>query len=69
MWLVNATRTCVDWFNVPVLYRVLRIDLLMCVFFLFSCAWYGYYYGIMGAIQGGVMFITIAALALFMRRQ
>jgi hypothetical protein len=67
-WLVHTWQWLVEWGDVCVWWRVLRIDIAMLALFLVCSGWYGYYYGIMGALQGGVMFIAIAALALFVRR-
>lgn len=63
-----------DWINVPLWQRtvdveVRRIDVLMLVLFIFTVAWYGYWYSWQGALQGSVGFIVCAALALYCRRR
>jgi hypothetical protein len=70
-WLINLWITFGDMTNVWIWRRgrceVRRIDILIVILFLFITAWYWVVYGWQGALQGGVMFIVIAALALFMR--
>jgi hypothetical protein len=67
--LVRAWDGFRDWGNVTVCHiELVRIDLLMVVFFLFSVALYGALYGWLGALKGGAAFVVIAALALFVRR-
>jgi hypothetical protein len=71
-WMVNLWIAFGDWANAWVWKRgrleVLRIDLLMVILFMFTTAFYWARFGVYGALQGGVMFIVIGALALFMRR-
>lgn len=50
------------------MFEVLRIDLLIVILFMFCTGFYWAAYGWQGALQGGVMFIAIAALSLFVRR-
>jgi hypothetical protein len=47
---------------------LVRLDLMMLGFFLFCCTWYGIQNGWRGALEGGVTFVLVAALALFVRR-
>jgi hypothetical protein len=48
--------------------EVLRIDLLLVVAFAIAIGYYGYYGGMNGAINGGVLFILMTALAVLFRR-
>jgi hypothetical protein len=49
-------------------HEVRRIDILMVILFLFTVAGYWALYGWQGAVQGGIAFVVMAALALFVRR-
>lgn len=71
--LVRAWDKFGDWANVPVWrpiagLELLRIDLVIAAAFLFCVTWYGYWYGWMGALQGGVMFVVIGWATLTFRK-
>lgn len=69
VWIWN--RLC-DWGNVPIgqigKFELVRLDIFIALFGIFSVAWYGYWYGWRGALQGGVAYVVVGALALFVRR-
>jgi hypothetical protein len=71
-WLVNLWTAFGDRANVWVWrhgeHEVRRIDILMAIMFLACVATYWVIYGWQGALQGGIAFIVMSALALFMRR-
>jgi hypothetical protein len=71
-WLINLWLAFGDKANVAVWrsgrFEVLRIDLLIVILGLFCTGAYWAMYGWYGALQGGVMFVVIAAFALFCRR-
>ena len=71
-WLVNAWTAFGDWGNVWVWKQgkleVVRIDILATIAFLFCVGFYWAAYGWLGALKGGIGFIIIAALALFVWR-
>ena len=48
-----------DWLNVSVYRRVLRIDIILAVLFVFCVAYYWYTTGWAGAVTGGLLFIFI----------
>lgn len=67
------------WVNVPVWYRkyswpripvrqfeIRRIDVILAAGFVFCVGYYGYTSGWQGAIMGGVLYLAIAAMALWM---
>jgi hypothetical protein len=69
-FMVRAADAFIEWANVTIWERagrfeLRRIDLLLVTFF-FVCV--GYYYwsaGPMGALQGGAMYLALAALSLW----
>jgi hypothetical protein len=70
--LINMWIAFGDWANVWVWrsgkLRVLRIDILLLIAFMFTCGFYWAAYGWLGAFKGGVAFIMMTAFALFTRR-
>lgn len=71
--LVRAWDKLCDWGNVPVWrpiagFDLLRIDFIIAAMFLWCVTWYGYWYGWMGALQGGVLFAAIGGLTLMLRK-
>jgi glucose-6-phosphate-specific signal transduction histidine kinase len=74
MSLVRASNAFGDWCNVVYWqhhcrdWELRRIDLILLGNFAGCTAAYGWLYGWQGALQGGLMFVTIFALALFLRR-
>jgi hypothetical protein len=73
-WLVNVWYACEDWGNVTYWRHpsrdldLRRIDLVLVGCFAGCTASYGWLYGWQGAVQSGVMFVVILALALYLRR-
>jgi hypothetical protein len=72
LFLARAWHAFVEWGNVLVWnhkrVEIVRIDLLMASCFLLCVALYGALHGVRGAIQGGIAFVILAALSLFVRR-
>jgi hypothetical protein len=70
--LVNMWIAFGDWANVWVWKRgkleVLRIDILLVILGMSTCGFYWALYGWRGATNGGITFVALVALALFMRR-
>jgi hypothetical protein len=54
-----------DWANVPVWRFVRRIDIILAIGFVFCVGWYGYTTGWQGAAMGGILYLAIAAMALW----
>ena len=58
-----------DWANVEVWRRgraeLRRLDVFVITFFFVCVSWYWFTSGWMGALQGGALYIALAALALF----
>lgn len=69
-FVVRAARAFEEWANVPMWERgrveLRRVDLMIAFFFFVCVVWYYHTQGLMGAIQGGAMYIAISALALWM---
>ena len=59
------------WINVPVWYwhrqrfEVRRIDIMLTVFGIFCVAYYTYYDGIRGALIGGLMYIMMVMVSVW----
>jgi hypothetical protein len=68
--LVRAWDRMGDWSNVPVYrtgnFEIRRIDIFLTFGFLFSVAYYGYTLGWRGALLGGVSYLVVAAVCLWM---
>ena len=62
-----------DWANVELFtlwrFDVLRIDVIIALFFVLCVGWYGYTSGWMGALTGGLAFIFVAMCAQWMWRK
>lgn len=71
MVLVRAWDTFSTWGNTQVSFRydIRRLDFVMAALCILCISWYGFWYGWMGVLQGGGMFVAVSALALFMRRK
>jgi hypothetical protein len=58
-----------DWNNVPIYTRgkieIRRIDIILALGFVGSVAWYGYTMGWRGAVGGGIMYLVVMAMALW----
>ena len=58
-----------DWANVPIWIKgrleLRRLDLFVVAFFFLCVGWYWWTSGWMGALQGGALYLALAALALF----
>jgi hypothetical protein len=55
-----------DWANVPVYRRVRRIDVILAIGFIGCTGWYGFTSGWRGALLGGVMYLAVMAMALWL---
>jgi hypothetical protein len=71
MLFVRAWDSACDLLNVQIYvnkwFELRLIDVLIGCGFVFCVVWYGAQLGLNGAVAAGVMFIALAALALFMR--
>jgi hypothetical protein len=54
-----------EWVNVPVWWKVRRIDVLLAIGFVGCVGWYGYTMGWRGALMGGIMYLVMMAVALW----
>lgn len=54
-----------DWANVVVIWRLRRLDFVMAALFVFCVSYYYWAGGWLVALQGGVLFIFIAMMALW----
>ena len=63
------TAKILDWLNVPLHERIdaRRIDVLLLVLGLFCAGYYGYLYGWIGALKGGVTFVAMLLIAFVLR--
>ncbi len=58
----------IDWFNAePFGVRVSRIEVLIALLGLLCIAYYGYQFGLIGALKGGVAYIMTMMLGWFLR--
>lgn len=64
--LVRAWDAWEAWANVPVWRQVRRIDLILALGFIGCVSWYGYTTGWRGALLGGVMYLCVMAMALWL---
>jgi hypothetical protein len=64
--LARAYDAWEDWVNVSVWGRVRRIDVLLVIGFIGCVSWYAYTMGWQGALMGGVMYLAVAAMALWL---
>lgn len=55
-----------EWVNEPVWKRVRRIDVILAVSFIFCVSYYWIVSGPWGALQGGVLFVLVAMVAMWM---
>ena len=61
-WLWDAF--C-DWGNLPIYKGVRRLDVLGAIFAVLCVSWYGYTDGWPGALFGGLMYIFMVMLAIW----
>ena len=68
--LVRAWDRMGDWTNVPLWARgrfeIRRIDIILALGFIGCVGWYGYTTGWQGAVMGGVLYLCVAAIALWL---
>jgi glucose-6-phosphate-specific signal transduction histidine kinase len=63
-----------DWINVPIYehqhgrlrIRITRIDVLLVVFGVICVGWYGYTSGWQGALLGGLFYVMVLMMALWL---
>jgi hypothetical protein len=73
-FVVRAWDRMSDWTNVPIWrydwspvrqIEVRRIDIILALGFVFCVSWYGFTTGWQGAFMGGVMYLAVMAMALW----
>jgi hypothetical protein len=64
MKLAQRWEACSDWLNTDI--KVRRIDIALLVFGIFCVSYYAYYDGLQGALLGGLMYIMMVMIAVWM---
>lgn len=64
--LARAWDAWEEWVNQPVWGRVRRIDVLLAVGFIGCVSWYAWTTGWQGALMGGVMYLCVMAIGLWL---
>lgn len=64
MKLAERWETVSVWLNTDI--KVRRIDIVLSVFGIFCVAYYAYYDGVRGALVGGLMYIMMIMISVWM---
>jgi hypothetical protein len=55
-----------DWINAPVWGRIRRIDVLLVILGIICVGYYGYTSGLMGGLQGGLLFVLMVMISVWL---
>lgn len=62
----NSVKAVLDWVNVPVWWKIRRIDVLLALAGIACVGYYGLVGGWIGALQGGLLFALMVMIGLWL---